>query len=109
MIIKWLSQDMSLVPLLKEVSNREARTAPKYAHYLGLFYLMMAHKRYRNFFRDFGFAKKSNDQYKKEEINATSYLWNVSPEKAISILDDLSKEQITKLVKYSKRVDIYVK
>ncbi len=108
MIMKWLSQDLSLGPALKHVSNREARNAPKYTHYLGLFYLMMPHKQYRNFFRDFGFAKKGSEKYNKEEIEATMEYWNTGPEEAVAILDDITDEQRADLLSYCKRVGIHV-
>ena len=104
MIMKWLSMDLSLGPTLKWYNNKEARTADPYSHYLALF--RSVSKKYRNFFKDFGFAKKGSEKYPKETISAAQVYFKVRYDIAEEYLDCMDSDEVSEFCEYCKKTGI---
>ena len=104
MIMKWLSMDITLGSSLQWFNNKTARTVDAYTHYLSLFYGIP--KKYRNFFKDYGFAKKGSDKYDKEVLSAAQIYFKIRLELAEEYLDCMTEDEVTEFFMYCKSTGI---
>ena len=102
-IMKWLSMDTSLCPILDYINSKHAHTKQgKYLHYLALYNEIPKKYRKINFVK----ASDNDSGFDKDDIKAVQVYFKVRKDLAVKYLTLMTEEQRKELTETLKRCDM---